>query len=401
MTDLYRFQDEAVEYHLNHHYTLNCSEMGLGKSRMALLAAKKSGLKVAVFGPEFLRQTWVNEGRSAGVEFDYFAYSKVHHRLPLSGYGFWIADEVHYLKTPTARRTHSFYSYLKTHRPEYFVGLSGTPIKNRLPDFWTLLAFCSLNPKDTNGLRLEGDNTKYFSFCRKFCMRQVVSVRGCRIEKFGGIKPFMIDEFKGLLEKKYIRFTAEKVLQQLPAMTRKDVFLDMEPVPELAEQFERYMEGSKADTSAKSASAALKARLTAKYALNLLEDGAESLVIFSDHREPTKIISEAIPGAVAITGATPSKRRAEYVEKFQKGKIKVLVATIGSMAVGVTLHRSRNIIFNDLSWVPADNLQAEKRIHRIGQEYPCVSHTIISSPTDSYISKTLFEKMKSIEEVVK
>jgi len=70
----------------------------------------------------------------------------------------------------------------------------------------------------------------------------------------------------------------------------------------------------------------------------------------------------------------------------------VLAATIGSLSVGVTLTAARHVVFNDLSWVPGDNLQAEKRIHRIGQKNACTAHYIEASETDAYIRKTLEEK---------
>ena len=38
----YPFQLEAVEYHLAHLYSLNCSEMGTGKSLMALETARRA-----------------------------------------------------------------------------------------------------------------------------------------------------------------------------------------------------------------------------------------------------------------------------------------------------------------------------------------------------------------------
>ena len=403
---LYDFQEAAAQFHLDHHYTLNCSEMGLGKTRMALEAARRSGLQVAVFGPAFLQGTWEKEGREMGVEFLYTSYSKVHHvadvMKKVEKAGFWIADEVHYLKTPTTQRTHAFYSLLKTCRPEFFVGLTGTPIKNRVPDFWTLLGFCSLNKKGTNGTPLLGDLAKYYAFARHFCKVQNLKIAGRKVEKFGEIKKERIEELKGLMAGKYIRHCVADVLPSLPALIRKEVILELQDDPALEDTFQKYLEGSKVSITAKTASAKLKALQTAKYAGLLLEEGSvESLVIFSDHREPVHLISERIRGSVAITGETHVAVRQRYVDKFQRGEIKVLVATIGSLSVGVTLTRARDVIFNDLSWVPADNAQAEKRIHRIGQDSVCVAHYMVASPTDAYIQKTLFEKQSTIDKVVR
>jgi SNF2 family DNA or RNA helicase len=70
------------------------------------------------------------------------------------------------------------------------------------------------------------------------------------------------------------------------------------------------------------------------------------------------------------------------------------------MSVGVTLTAAQDVVFNDLSWVPADNMQARKRIHRIGQSKKCRCHHMISGPTDAYIKAVLEEKEKTINQVL-
>ena len=402
MSSLYSFQQEAVAFHLKHHYTLNCSEMGLGKTRMALETARAAGLRTLVFGPAFLESTWDKEGLEVGKEFAYIPYSMAHKlkAKDFAEYRFIIADECHYLKNPKALRTHAFYSFLKELKPDYFIGLTGTPIKNRVPDFWTLLAFCGANPQDTNGSKLTGDLTHYYKFSRHFCHIESMIIRGRRVEKFKGIKEDKIPELKALLKDKYLRFTVDKVLKELPPMTRKYIEYDLENDDTLGDAFSEYMEGGKANIVAKTASATLKTNKTIEYVKNLQEEDCGPLVIFTDHIEPTKKISAALKGAAVITGQTPMPERAMVVSKFQAGEIHTIVATIGSLSVGVTLHAARNVIFNDLSWSPSENAQAEKRIHRIGQERPCVAHYIEATPTDTYIRKTLMEKLDTINKIV-
>jgi len=58
------------------------------------------------------------------------------------------------------------------------------------------------------------------------------------------------------------------------------------------------------------------------------------------------------------------------------------------------------MVFNDLSWVPAQNAQAEKRFHRIGQEHKCVVHRILGSPEDTLIVKQLTDKMLVLKEAL-
>ncbi len=402
MRKLYPYQEQAVLYGLEHHYHINACEMGLGKSWIALETAKRAGMSPVVFGPTFLKETWAEESKKAGVEILYVNYSMAHRikTQDISDRKFFIADECHYLQTPNTLRTKAFYTHLTEIKPEYFIGLSGTPIRTRVYNMWTLIAFCGVNPKGTSGKKLQGEHTKYRAFARHFCNVEMLKIRGARIEKFSGIKEDKIPEFKEYLLGKYLRFTVDQVLKDLPTITRKDVTFNMKDTSGLKDMFDAYMSGGKADITAKVISATLKAPFTIEYVKELMEGGSGPLVIFSDHRAPVESISQAIEGSVGITGATGPRERMKAVEDFQAGKISVIVATIGSLSVGVTLHASRHVIFNDLSWTPADNIQAEKRIHRIGQRNACWSHFIHSTPTDKYIQKTLFAKTEAIEKVI-
>jgi SNF2 family DNA or RNA helicase len=402
---LYPYQRQAVDYHKAHHYSLNGSEMGLGKTIMSLTTAKETGNKALVVGPAFLKKTWEDEAEKIGVRIHFVSYSMINRVtvLEASKFNFWIADEVHALKNPTAQRTQAFYSLLKACKPEYFIGMSGTPLKNRVMDLWTLIAFCMQNPKDTSGAKLEGELTKYHAFARHFCNVQELKIRGRRIPKYTTVKDEKIPELKGLLKDKFIRFQVKDVLKDLPAITRKFVPLDIISDSfddELLDTFEAYATGHKANSTAKRQSALIKSGATIEYCKSLIDGGVGQLLIFTDHVESAQALKAVDPDTKVITGATPMLDRQNAVVAFQEGRIKVIVATIGSMSVGVTLTAANHVVFNDMSWVPSDNMQAEKRVHRIGQGKPCFAHYIESTPTDRYITKTLVAKMDTINKVI-
>lgn len=396
---LYGYQKRCVDFHLKAQYSLNCSEMGLGKSRIALAAACKVGSRPLVFGPAFLEGSWKLESKEVGVPLDYVSYGSMH-KVKSWASDFWIADEIHYLKSPTAKRTDTFYTALKAYKPKYFMGLTGTPMKNRAYDFWTLLAFCELAPEGVNGMRIPSHLRKYRSFARHFCQSSLVEMRGARFEKFGAIKPETIPELKELLRGKYLRLTVERVLKELPSLIRKDVMIEtLVPDEPLQEEFLAYQRGQKRDVTAKTLSAKLKASATSDYVLAMIEGGSGGVLIFSDHVEPCRIISEKLD-VPCITGSVPPRKRSEIVSEFQAGKHRALVATIGSLSVGVTLTAASHVVFNDISWVPSDNAQAEKRIHRIGQTRPCFTHFILATETDQHIKNMVTGKSEDIQKVL-
>lgn len=397
---LYPHQEKAAAFHIHAGYSLNGSEMGTGKSLVALEFIRRSGLKGLVVGPAFLAKTWEREAERAGVPIKFIAYSMLHKaRLrDLEPYGVWVADEVHYLKSPTAIRTHAFYSLVKKLTPPYFLGLSGTLVKNKVPDLWVPLAICSQSPTDTNGIKLTGELTKYRAFSRHFCNLEVLMIRGARVERFSGIKDGMLPELKGLLEGKYLRVKLLDVVDDMPEMTRKEFYTRVRPVPGLEEAFEIYMAGGKTDPTSKSLSALMKVPDTAEYVTDMLETG-ESVLVFTDHIASAKELAQTL-SAPYITGQMPSHARADLVERFQAKQVPCLVATIGSLSVGVTLTAARHVVFNDMSWCHSDNAQAEARIHRIGQKYPCVAHYAVGSPTDEKITKVLLLKASTAERIL-
>jgi SNF2 family DNA or RNA helicase len=71
-----------------------------------------------------------------------------------------------------------------------------------------------------------------------------------------------------------------------------------------------------------------------------------------------------------ITGDVPAEDRQPKVDKFQAGGTRVLVNTIMAGGVGLTLTAADTAIFAEEDWTPANNEQAEDRLHRIGQQNP-------------------------------
>lgn len=421
-----KHQISAIQFGLAHHYAMNCDEMGLGKTFEFIgevVAVKQPTLVVC---PAFLRKNWEKEfnthvdgcriklisspkeARTTLHTLDKFdvvisSYSQLKH---LRDYFKWAsvvgADEAHYLKNMEASRTRLFHANIRNYTPDRLKLLTGTPVRNRVPDFYSLLSLCGHSPQKTNGKNIKDKFKSSYQFNEYFSNPRVFKInhggRQVRIRTYEGVKNEA--ELKSYFKYKYIRRLAKDVLD-LDDMQDVTAIVDYKAESsDLRNAWDTYT--GKVDDHmmrVKAETALLKTKYTIDYVKNIAtQDG--SVVIFTDHVESAKQIASKLDKSGLITGSVHVDSRQPIVDAFQKGDLKYIVLTIGAGSTGLTLTKSRHVVFNDLSWVPSDNEQASKRIHRIGQTKKCMRHFIVGGYTDEKIANNLLEKMKTINKIV-
>jgi SNF2 family DNA or RNA helicase len=70
------------------------------------------------------------------------------------------------------------------------------------------------------------------------------------------------------------------------------------------------------------------------------------------------------------TGDTDPSVRTSLEDQFQRGELDIMIGTLSAMKEGITLTAGSTAHFCSRSWVPAENEQAEDRLHRNGQHDP-------------------------------
>ncbi len=326
-----------------------------------------------------------------------------------------IVDECHYLKNFHSQRTLYFHHLLERFKPARALFLSGTPIDNRVTEFFPLLYFCSLNPYGTSGIDIRKVFKSEYDFNDTFCYSRKVRYNGVPKIKWTGLRKGSLSRLKKLLKNKYIRRTADEVLDLPPITSKEILFKTKISNKKLLEEWDKLegtgkftpVEGKKKhkDTATNSSSlrakaALLKAPHTVDYVKMLKEEIDTPIVIFTDHIASAEHIAKSLPKSALITGKVAIKDRQPIVDALQDGKYDYLVVTIGAGREGFTMTRCRNLVFNDLSWVPGRNSQAKKRIHRIGQKGSCVVHYILGGAADELITKLLIEKVRVLKKVL-
>jgi len=396
--DLYDFQTEGVEFGIKTKYSINACEQGLGKTIQALTIAANYK-KALVICPAYLRSNWRSEVFKfvkTDTEFiveSYTSFSNNTHKVD-NDIDIIIYDEAHYLKNIKAKRTIKNHNFIVRYNPKKVLLLTGTPILNRVPEIWSLLSICYHGGEYPEFKPW----TNYYSFCNKFCEKEVSYIGSQKITKYVGVKN--AEELKALIAPIYFRRRSKDVLD-LPEQVRQIVGTRKAQTTNFKSAWDNYQKGDISTFATQKAVNALsKTHLTANLAADIIPN--HPVVIFTDHIDSCHDIHEKLQKKFTgeiITGSTKANDRF-VISSLLGDRIDYIVATIGSLSTGVNLQAANYMIFNDVPWVPAVLEQAEKRIHRIGQSKRCFYYYVINSDIDERIVKTIKGKKDVIREVV-
>lgn len=413
-------QLRAIKELKNLNYSLLHGDPGTGKTLIALSLHKKLlHNNTVVVAPAYLLANWEGEIQKfyPDIEYKIFTSSKDVKQVPgvtlyLISYGIlkacdglfsWadlvVADEAHFLKDIRSIRTNSFHKLVYENSVKRLVLATGTPITNRVWEFYSLMALCEYDPSKgdsafLNKFKSYVDFADYFSFRQEYKIKQGKYHRN--IVKYSGIQ--RAEELKQWLKRIRVRVKLEEVMSEgLPGSLDRDITFSTIDNPELEQAFTKFIvEGGDSVASDIKARAALeKVPLTIEYVKDLLSSGVEKVLVYTDHVEAATALAKAFDVS-CITGKTDLNWRRRLANSFQDGDSPVLIATIGAFSTGVTLTACNNTVFNDICWTPGVLEQAKARTLRKGQKKKCFYHYIVKFSQDLKIKKALADKEKVI-----
>lgn len=408
-------QVEGIDFIIKYRYIILADKMGIGKSAQALVASayanSKNPYPTLVISPSYLTYNWKMEtektlhntegvvlstskeikslGKVTNDKVYITSYDLVRRNPTLLGkFKILIWDEVHKLKSIDSAITEIVHEYVEKYKPTFCIQMTGTPLQNNAMEIYSPLCLTSYNPKKNNGLNVLDLYTPQ-KFQREFQFKRKVRKSGFASVEWFGLKnkPRM----NQLLEKKYLRREGDL---NLKVPIHKEVIVDFKKDKKLWDDFNADVSG--VDSATKRDASIFKAKFTAEYVKDLVEDTKEPVVVFADHPDALKVIAEKVKNYAIIDGTVPAKTRASIVAKFQEGLIDVLLCTIGSASDGWTLTAGTTMIFNDYSWVPTENDQAMARIQRKGQDKQCTYIFILGGKCDKRILKRVSQKRDTL-----
>ena len=418
----YGYQQEGVRFLSQHDRALLGDDMGLGKTFQSVMAIEDRAIVVC---PATLKINWANEVRKWRKDLTpVVCKGRNGFKLPASGevvilnyeilptdftptdkYGeqhnvpeLWVKvlskttaifDEAHLCKSHKAMRSKRAKVLASVCKNAW--ALTGTPLLSKPFDLWGVLS--------TFGMA-----RTVFGGWRGF-LRTMDGHQGRFGYTFGEPDASVPERLRRVM----LRRMKDEVLTELPAKQMQDLVVDLSGnlKKRVNKAWSQMQELGLESLPPFSAFSEIRAKLAADRipALTELvegfEDAGEPVVVFSAHRAPVEAMAKR-DGWAVILGDTPHSARQKAVEDFQAGNLKGIACTIKAGGTGITLTKASKMIFCDLEWNPALNMQAEDRICRIGQQASSLQYIRLVSDhaMDQHVLSLLDQKTALINAAI-
>ena len=309
-----------------------------------------------------------------------------------------VIDEAQNIKNPKAEQSKAVNAIDAKHR----IALSGTPVENRLSEFWSIMNFTNHN--------YLGNLT---SFTKDYAKPiQVYNDAHCADELKKITAPFLMRRMK----------TDKTIINDLPDKIERNVYASLSP--QQAALYEQTLNEAMAviEGMATDSQQALFKRqgiilqmilalkqicdhpalflknentevaLSGKAQLLIdrvqtIVDANDKVLIFTQYREMGAILQKMLADHLGTTplfyhgGCSPEQRR-QMVERFQNSRrAQVFILSLKAAGTGLNLTAANNVIHYDLWWNPAVESQATDRAYRIGQKRNVIVDRFITTGT--------------------
>ena len=303
-----------------------------------------------------------------------------------------VIDEAQNIKNADTEQTKA----VKALKSPVRIALSGTPVENRLSEFWSIMDFVNkgylggsgkFNEEFGKPIQQERDHQKLEQFRRvtsPFLLRRVKTD-----------KTIISDLPDKIENNQFCTLTTEQaalyesvVQESIRAIEEKDgiarrglVLKLMTALKQIGNHPHQYLKRGN-DAPAISGKATLL--------LNLLENiyaSHEKVLIFTQYKEMGVLLAQFIEQAFGtpplfLHGGTSRPERDRMVEQFQKNRSDhTFILSLKAGGTGLNLTQANHVIHYDLWWNPAVESQATDRAFRIGQTKNVLVYRLMNQGT--------------------
>ena len=142
---------------------------------------------------------------------------------------------------------------------------------------------------------------------------------------------------------------------------------------------------------------------TIRLAENILNKTNDKMIIFCAFDSEIYALQKYFGDKCVVhNGKITAKEKDKVIKRFNEDEnCRILLGNLTSTSVGLNLIVANKIIFNSVSWLPAENQQAEYRILRIGQTKDCrIFYQKFKNTYLDHIFETLQLKNEIIDNVI-
>ncbi len=322
-------------------------------------------------------------------------------------------DEAQSIKNPDSRRAKSASGLKARHR----VGLSGTPVENRLEELWSLMRFLvpGLLGTRANFLRTVAIPVERFGD-EDVALRLKMGVSPFLLRRVK-TDPTVVDDLPDKIEKhEYCGLTGEQAslyreiseehLDRIAGASaserRGQVLAMLTALKQICNHPDHYLKenGPLADRSGKLE--------RATELLGQVIDQGERAIVFTQYREMGERLVRHFLDVYGFTvpflhGGVPVIQRDAMVRRFQEDEnaSPILLISLRAGGTGLNLTRATHVVHYDRWWNPAVEDQATDRAYRIGQHRNVLVHKFVCQGTlEERIDALLDDKRSLAESVV-
>lgn len=390
MTALLPYQEAGAEWLQRRRRAYLGDEPGLGKTRTLLRAvAEMRATRPVVICPAIARTHWEREAKVLGLDRDHPTFPLVLSYEAAMQPARWdeivrcsgresvlILDEAHYLKHRSSQRTQAILGP-KTGLARLFGHVwcaSGTPMPRNPAELFAVLVSLFADTLRVRGIK------SFEAFLDRYCVWRM-GPYGPRI--YGERNR---DDLQTILGQIMLRRTADGVALDLPdiswgvrtvdvSSTDRREYDATEEWLEDEDLLDIYGGVRTTNTSAlRRIIGEAKAATCADMIADELDEEPEKRVVFAYHHTVLDILQERLApfGVMRVDGNTSQPNRAAKIDAFQKDEhTRVFLGQITACSTAITLTAARRVDIVEPDWRSDVNVQAGKRIHRLGQHRPC------------------------------
>lgn len=401
--------------------SLLADDMGLGKTLQVIALidklkeeSNKKELKALVVVPTTLLTNWKKEIAKFAPDLTisiYHGYQRdkvdIDSTILLTTYGILrsdlekfekkkfnilVIDEAQNIKNPATAQTLA----VKKIKAEIKIALTGTPVENRMTEYWSIFDFANKGYlgslkhfRENVAIPVEAyKNHEVLSHFKKitspFIMRRMKSDKSIISDLPDKIET---DRYCNLSKEQAALYQSvvDNIMEQIEmseGIARKGlVFKLMTALKQICNHPAHYLKKSEIKPELSGKSEALLALLS-----NILENNEKAL-IFTQYYEMGDLLVKLIIEQTGHTpfflhGALSRKKRDEMVEVFQNDPAsKIFILSLKAGGTGLNLTGAAHVIHYDLWWNPAVEAQATDRAYRIGQTKNVLVSRLISEGT--------------------